>query len=335
MAEKYRVVIADFINDDLKIERDVLQGVATVEALDCVREEDLWPQIDDAHAIMLYHNLGIYRGTLERLKDCRLVVRCGVGIDNVDREYAKQRSIPVANVPDYGTEEVADSALGMLLSLTRGIHLYNSRLQANRGVWMFAQAAPISRLRGRTLGIVGLGRIGAAMALRAKAIGLEVLFYDPYLSDGWDKAMGLRRVESLDELLRASHVVSLHCPLTEETKHLLNAETIGLMQRGSFLINTARGGVVDVNALPAALESGQLAGAAIDVLEQEPPEQDQPLFKAWRDPSHPAHDRLIINPHAAFYSEEGLRDMRVKGSEACRRALLGQPLRNVVNGVVN
>jgi D-3-phosphoglycerate dehydrogenase/C-terminal binding protein len=326
-----RVVIADFINDDLAIEREILAGVAEVEALDCMREEQLWPRVDEADAVMLYHCLGISRATIERLKCCRLIVRCGVGFDNVDWAFARERGIPVANVPDYGTEEVADSAIGMALSLTRGIHLYNSRLRAERGDWMYTQAAPVYRLRGRTFGIVGLGRIGAATAERAKALGMNVVFYDPYRADGWDKALGVRRVESLAELLSISHILSLHCPLTPETQHLMNASTIAQMPRGSFLINTARGGVVDVDALPAALASGQLAGAAIDVLEQEPPIGNQPLLAAWKDPAHPAHDRLILNPHAAFYSQEGLQDMRVKGAHACRRALLGESLRNIVN----
>jgi D-3-phosphoglycerate dehydrogenase/C-terminal binding protein len=160
---------------------------------------------------------------------------------------------------------------------------------------------------------------------------MDVVFYDPYVPDGRDKSLGIRRAETLEELLAESHVVSMHCPLTSETQHLINAKTIAQMKRGSFLVNTARGAVVDVTAIPEAIRSGQLAGAGIDVLEDEPPPEDHPLLVAWRDPNHPAYHRLIVNPHAAFYSEEGLLDMRIKGTEACRRALLGLPLRNVVN----
>src|SRR5439155_12624045 len=134
---------------------------------------------------------------------------------------ARERGIPVANVPDYGTEEVADSAIGMALSLARGIHLYNSRLQHAVGPWSYTQAAPIRRLRGRVFGIIGLGRIGTATAVRAKALGMDVAFYDPHKPDGYDKALGLRRVEKLDELLRQSFVLSLHCPLTAETRHIV------------------------------------------------------------------------------------------------------------------
>jgi D-3-phosphoglycerate dehydrogenase/C-terminal binding protein len=193
------------------------------------------------------------------------------------------------------------------------------------------QGEPIYRLRGRVFAVVGLGRIGTATALRAKALGMDVAFYDPYKQDGYDKALGVRRVEKLDDLLRQAFVVSVHCPLTPETKHIIDSRALALMPDGSFLVNTARGGTVDATAIPAAIRSGKLAGAAIDVLPQEPPPDDHPLLVAWRDPADLCHDRVILNPHSAFYSEEGLLDMRVKGAQACRRALLGDVLRNVVN----
>ena len=331
MPPRFRVVITDFIADDLAPERAILSDIAEVEALDAYQEADLAGRIENADAVMLYHNLGLSRDTIRRLSHCKLIVRCGVGFDNVDRLAAREQGIPVANVPDYGTEEVADSAIGLMLTLARGIHLDNSRLQRRLGPWSYTQAAPIRRLRGQVFGIIGLGRIGTAAALRARALGMEVVFYDPYKQDGYDKAIGVRRVESLDQLLAASLVVSLHCPLTEETRHIIGASELAHMPQGSFLINTARGGCVELSAIPAAIACGQLAGAGIDVLPQEPPPEDHPLLVAWRDPNHPCFDRVIINPHSAFYSEEGLNDMRVKGSQACRRALLGQPLRNVVN----
>lgn len=327
----HRVVITDFIDDDLAPERSGLDGLATVEALDGYSEDDLAGRIETADAIMMYHNLSLTRRTIERLDRCRLIVRCGAGIDNVDHAFARTRGITVANVPDYGTEEVADSAIAMMLALVRGVNLYNVRLRDRPDPWMYTVAGPIHRLRGRTFGVVGLGRIGTAAALRAKALGMEVAFYDPYKPDGYDKALGVRRCESARELFAASHVLSLHSPLTEETRHLVNAESLAWLPPGAYLVNTARGGIVDTTALPDALASGQLAGAGIDVLVGEPPVADHPLLVAWRDPTHPAYERLIVNPHAAFYSVEGLLDMRTKGTDACRRALLGMPLRNVVN----
>jgi D-3-phosphoglycerate dehydrogenase/C-terminal binding protein len=331
MAGRAKVVVADFIVESLEHERRVLEGVAEPVALQARHEDDLLHRVEDADALMLYHTLALTERTIGRLRRCQLIVRCGVGYDNVDVAAARRHGIPVANVPDYGTEEVADSAIGLALSLTRGIHLLTGRLRERRGPWTYAQVRPRHRLRGRGFGVVGLGRIGTAAALRARALGMDVLFHDPYVPDGRDRALGVRRVETLAELLAQSFVVSLHCPLTAETHHLINRATLAQMAPGAYLVNTARGGVVDALAVLDAVTAGRLAGAALDVLEQEPPLDDHPLLVAWRDPEHPAHDRIILSAHAAFYSEEGLLDMRIKGSEACRRVLLGQPPRNVVN----
>ncbi len=329
---RHRVVITDFIVDDgLEPEHRILGDLADVVALDAYSEAELVGRIENASAIMLFHNLALTRTTIDRLSRCKLIVRCGVGYDNVDHVLARQRGIAVANVPDYGSEEVADSAIGLMLALTRGIHRMNSMLRSGVGPWLYTQVVPLHRLRGRVFGVVGLGRIGTATALRAKALGMDVAFYDPYKPCGYDKALGIRRVEDFAELLAQSYVLSLHCPLTDETFHLVNRASIAKMPPGGYLINTARGAVVDTAAVPEALRTGQLAGAGIDVLEHEPPPADHPLLAAWRDPQHPAHHRLIVNPHAAFYSEEGLMDMRTKGAEACRRALCGLPIPNLVN----
>ena len=325
------VIIADFQHGSLAVEEEVLGDLARVEALDATSEEQLWGRVEEADALMVFHTLKVTRATIERLKHCQLIVRCGVGYDNVDHAFARTRGIPVANVPDYGTEEVADSAIGMLLALTRGITRQNTRLRPADADWRYHHVAPLYRLRGRTLAIVGLGRIGTAVAVRGKALGMDVAFYDPYKPDGYDKALGIRRVETLEELLSQAFVLSCHCPLTPQTHHLIGAQTIELLPPGSFLINTSRGAVVDVAAIPAAILSGRLAGAGVDVLPQEPPPADHPLLVAWRDPRHPAYERVILNAHNAFYSVEGLRDMRLKGAQACRRALEGLPLRNVVN----
>ncbi len=313
MSEQHQVVITDFLHDELQPEREILGESVQVTALQAQAEEELIGRIEQADAIIIYHEVSLTEKTIERLKRCKLIVRSGVGFDNVDCQLARQRGIPVANVPDYGSEEVADTAIALTLSLTRGTHLINSRLRAGpssegKGDWSYEQVAPLTRLRGSVFGVIGLGRIGTATALRAKALGMDVLFYDPYKPDGYDKALGIRRVDELDELLEQSLVVSLHCPMSEETHHMIDASAVAKMRRGAYLVNTARGGVVDVQALPEALESGQLAGAGIDVLEQEPPSDDDPLLLAWRDPDHAAHDRLILLPHVAFYSESGLLD---------------------------
>lgn len=332
MSNPSKVVVTDFVEEPASFEREILSDIAEVKTLQAIGEENLAGKVEDADAIMLYHYVTITRPTIERLTNCRLIVRCGVGYDNIDYVFARERGIDVANVPDYGSEEVADSAIGMALALTRGFHFLNNRLRDDTSApWSYELAKPLQRLRGETFGIVGVGRIGTATALRAKALGMRVAYYDPYAPDGRDKALGIHRVEDLDDLLRQSRVLSLHCPGTDETKNLIDGRALSLMPEGSFLVNTARGTVTDGEAIAKALQSGKLAGAAIDVLPQEPPSEDTPLLQAWRDPKHPAHHRLILNPHAAFYSEEGIDDMRIKGSNNCLRVLKGLPARNVVN----
>ncbi len=330
MGDRYRVVITDFVTD-VGLEERLLGDLAAVEAVQATAEEQLRGRVEDADALLVYHYIALGAATIERLRRCRVIVRCGVGYDNVDGACARRRGIPLCNVPDYGTEDVADSTMGLLLALARGIGVLNSRLRAGLGSWSYTQAAPLLRLRDRVLGIVGLGRIGTAVALRARALGMDVVFYDPYRPDGVERAIGVRRAWTLEELLAQAFVLSVHCPLTAETAGMIGAAALARLPRGAYLVNTARGGIVDTGAVADAIASGQLAGAGIDVLPVEPPPPDDRLVAAWRDSAHPAHHRVLITPHVAFYSEQGLEDMRVKGAAGVRRALLGEPLRNVVN----
>ncbi len=331
MPERPLVVVTDFISEPLDYERNILGDVADVVAVEATDESQLGDVVERAAAIMVYHAISLTEKTIRNLKQCKLIVRCGVGYDNVDGDVARELGIPLANVPDYGTEEVADSAIGMTLSLTRGIHFMNNRLQRSRGEWSYSQLSPLQRLRGKTFAILGLGCIGTATALRAKALGFQVLFYDPYLPQGVDKALGIQRADSLDQLVQDAYVLSLHCPLTEETREIVDDELLSKMPAGGYFVNTARGGLVKPQTVLNAITSGHLAGAGIDVLPVEPPEQDNPLVAAWRDPAHSAYDRVIINPHSAFYCEQGLEDMRIKGSENCLRVLQGKDPVNVVN----
>ncbi|MAE63616.1 MAG: 2-hydroxyacid dehydrogenase [Phycisphaeraceae bacterium] len=329
----HKVVITDFIDvqDPLEPERAALDGVADVVALEARDDAELFGRVEDADALITFHYAVITRRLIERLDRCRLIARAGVGYDNVDLVAARERGIPVVNVPDYGTEEVANSAIAMTLSLVRGTHYYCSRMRAGLGDWSYTESTPLRRLRGRVFGVVGLGRIGMAAALRARALGFDVVFYDPYRQDGFDKTLGVRRVDTLEALLARSFVLSIHCDLNDSSRGLIGRDALARMPRDSFVVNTARAGVLDMDAVIEALASGHLAGAGIDVLETEPPVPDDLVVAAWRDPDHPAHHRLILNPHAAFYSVEGLEEMRTKAAAACRAAILGEPLRNVVN----
>ena len=240
----------------------------------------------------------------------------------MDLNAAAERGILVCNVPDYGTEEVADHAMMLLLALARQLRPGDEAIR--KGVWDFRTVLEMPRLRGKTLGIVGCGRIGTAMAMRAKAFGLDVVFYDPHVVPGYDKAVGIRRVERLEDLLAQSQFVSLHCYLDDAAHHLINARALALMPRGSILVNTARGGVVDGDALVGALDSGHLLGAGIDVVEHEPLEDDRLRH----------HPRVLLSPHSAFYSVEGFVELRRKTAEEVVRLLTGKPVRCPVNAEI-
>jgi phosphoglycerate dehydrogenase-like enzyme len=268
------------------------------------------------------------------MQRCRQIVRAGVGFDQIDIAACARNGIPVCNTPDYGTTDVADHAIAMMLALARGIVTYHEQLKQDPlDGWNFMAAPTVRRLAGQVFGVVGLGRIGTATALRAKAFGMDVVFYDPYRESGVELALGIRRVDSLSALLRQADVVTLHVPLTEETRNLMDAKAFSLLRPGALLINTARGPVVEIESLLHALLSGKLAGAALDVLPIEPPSSNDPLIAAWRDGKSELHRRLILSPHAAFYSSSSLRDVREKSAKVAVDYLLNGKLRNCVNGL--
>ena len=297
----------------------MLDDVADITMLQTNDEADVARQGAHADVLLVYHTIKLTERSISALKKCRGIIRCGVGYDNVDIQAAGRHGIVVCNVPDYGTEEVADHALMLLLALARRFVPSYQTIKA--GGWDIQTVFGTPRLRGRTLGIVGCGRIGTAMALRAKALGMRVVICDPYKPDGIEKALGVERVAKLEELLPQSEFISLHCPLTAQTRHILGAKTFPLLPHGAYVINTARGPCVDGGALLAALDNGQVGYAALDVVEEEPL-TDERLRR---------HDRVVLTPHAAFYSVEGFQEMRTKGAIEARRILTGEPVRNAVN----
>jgi phosphoglycerate dehydrogenase-like enzyme len=315
----HRVVVTDFL-DETSVESSVLGDFARLETLRATCEADLRGRIDDAHILLVFHDIArLSDATLAQAEACVGIVRAGVGYNNIDIAAAAARGIVVCNVPDYGTEDVADHALMMLLAVARRLVDCHAAIRA--GGWHFETAVGAPRMRGRTLGIVGCGRIGTAMALRAKALGLLVVYFDPYVKPGTDKALGIRQAETLVELLACSDFVSLHCYLDEHSYHLIDAAAFAAMKPGAILINTARGPVVDQTALLEALNAGTLAGAGLDVVEREPLDDDRLR----------QHPRVLLTPHSAFYSVEGFREMRQKAAEEARRLLTGRPPRCPVN----
>jgi D-3-phosphoglycerate dehydrogenase len=319
MSDRFTVLIADFL-DETSIESAILDDIARIVMARARDETELAEHLPQADAILLFHDISIVgEASFARAPRCRCVVRAGVGYNNVDVEAATRHGVIVCNVPDYGTEEVADHAIMFLLALVR--RLVPSHQAIRAGNWDYRTAVGAPRLRGKTFGVVGCGRIGTATALRAKVLGLDVVFYDPYLRQGMDKSLGIRRVYRLDELLSQSDYLSLHCYLDATTRHLINRVTVAQMKPGSILINTARGALVDETALLDGLDSGRIAAAGLDVVEQEPLEND-------RLRQHPS---VLLTPHTAFYSVEGYNELRTKTAEEVRRILLGEPPRNPVN----
>jgi C-terminal binding protein len=314
------VVIADFL-EETRYEVPVLGPDVRVILAGGHVEDDLAPVLAEADAMILFHDIPTMTdATFARAPRLKAVVRAGVGYNNVDLAAAGRRGIAVCNVPDYGTEEVADHAMAMLLALVR--HLPESDASMRRGEWDYQVATNAVRLRGKTLGIVGCGRIGTAMALRSKAFGLDVAFYDPHVPPGLDKALGIRRSMTLEALLAESHFVSLHCDLRPSSHSLIDARALASLRPGSILINTARGPVVDQSALVEALDSGRLYAAGLDVFAREPLDDDRLR----------GHPRVLLTPHSAFYSKEGFIELRTKTAEEVARVLDGEPPMNLVNG---
>jgi D-3-phosphoglycerate dehydrogenase / 2-oxoglutarate reductase len=256
---------------------------------------------------------------IQQLTRCRVIARMGIGVDNVDIPAATKAGIVVTRVPDYCLDEVSDHTMALLLALVRKIPQSNARTQA--GHWEMRAVVPIHRLRGTVLGLVAFGQIPQLVAPKAQAFGIRVVTHDPYVAREVAERAGVEQVDFY-ELLKISDYISIHTPLLPATHHLFNADVFRRMKPSAYLINTARGPIVDEAALADALDQGHLAGAALDVMEQEPPSGSRLL-------GH--RDNVIVTPHTSYYSEESLVDVQTKAAEDVVRVLSGQPPRNPVN----
>jgi phosphoglycerate dehydrogenase-like enzyme len=269
---------------------------------------------------------------IPHIERTRIVVRNGVGFDVVDLEACGKAGIAVCNVPDYGTTEVADSAIAMMMSFARGTPALDNALRADlKTGWTHVHNVTARRLRGACYGVIGLGRIGTASALRARAFGMDVAFYDPLLPNGAELAFGFTRARTLAELLARVDVLTIHAPLTDATRAMLNDAAIAAIKPGAYVINTARGPICDTRALLAGLKSGKLAAVGLDVLPNEPATTDDPLVAAWQANEAWIRGRVLLNPHAAFYSQNSLADLRRKAIETVYHYLRDGTLANCVN----
>jgi D-3-phosphoglycerate dehydrogenase len=312
------VAVSDSVFPNLDLARGVVSRVgAELRMATAATPDEIVAAAREADALLVTY-AKITADMIREMKRCRIISRFGIGVDNVDIAAATAAGIVVTKVPDYCIDEVSDHAMALLLSLVRKIPFSNAR--AHAGKWEMPAVVPIHRLRGTLLGLVGFGRIPQLVAPKAKAFGMRVVTYDPYVQQTVLHQAGVERVE-FAELVRMSDYISIHTPLLPETRHLFNEQVFSQMKPGTVVVNTSRGPVVDEAALARALDAGKLAGAALDVLEQEPP-VSSPLF---------GRDNVILTPHTSFYSVEALEELQTKAAEEVVRVLSGQPPRNPVN----
>lgn len=313
-----RIVVVEPGYEDYGVERSILEPLgAEVVPIDCGGDAGrVAAAVRDADGVLIRES-PLTAAAIDGATRCRVVVRYGVGVDNIDLDAARRRRIAVANVPDYGAEEVAVHAFALLLAVARRLPARDRAVRA--GAWGVGQAEKIYRISGRTLGLVGFGRIARNLHERMLGIGIaRTLVFDPYLSEppsGVD-------VVAFETLCRESDYVSLHAPLTDATRHLIDAAALALMKPTAILVNTARGPLVDEAALADALRTGRLFGAGIDVFDAEPPPPDHPFF---------ALDSAVVTDHAGWYSEESVAELQRKGAEEIARVLSGEPPKSWVN----
>ena len=326
------VLYAEKLYDNDSVEREVfgpdvrvvwrnVSSLAQLEDKDCL----------DVDGLMVMRH-AVPADQIARFPNLACVVRMGVGYDKVDRVAAAARKVTVCNVPDYGTTEVADHALALALSLRRGIVLHlEAQRRPQAAPWAYIRDPLLKRNGVQTFGIVGLGRIGTAAAIRAKAFNFRVVVYDPYMPNGTELGVGVERVHSLEALMEQTDTLSIHAPLTPETRGMISRPMLERMPKGGVLVNTARGPIVDVDAVAELLKRGHLAGVGLDVLPVEPPVEPIPeLLRAYRAREPWCEGRLIITPHSAYFTPEAWDDTRLKAAETMRAALLGPRPQNVI-----
>jgi len=315
----FQVAVADSVFPNLDPAREVVSRIgAELQMASEPTPEAIMRIAKDADAVLVTY-AKITADMIRQMTKCRIISRFGIGVDNVDIAAATSAGIVVTKVPDYCIDEVSDHAMALLLALVRKIPFANARVHAGR--WEMPAVVPIHRLRGSTLGLVGFGRIPQLVAPKAKSFGLRVVAYDPYIPQDIFARAGVEAVD-FPQLLKISDYLSIHSPLVPETRNLFNADAFRQMKPTAYLVNTARGPIVDEAALAVALDAGQIAGAALDVMAQEPPGASSPLF---------GRDNVIITPHTSFYSEESLVELQTKAAEEVVAVLSGKAPRNPVN----
>ena len=311
-----KIVITDCDHPSVEIERAILSEIDPELILaNCNTEDEVIEVAKDADGIINQY-APITRRVIESLKRCKVIARYGVGVDNIDVEAATEHKIIVANVPDYCVDEVSTHTIALMLACARGITLLDRKIRDKK--WDFTLAKPLFRTKGKTLGLFGLGRIARMVAQKASGFGFRIIAYDPYVS----KVDGGIKLVKFSQLLSDSDFVSIHVPLTAETRHSFGKNELKVMKKTAYLINTSRGPVINEKDLYIGLKEKWIAGAALDVMEKEPPDWENLLLKL---------DNLIITPHISFYSEESYVELKTKTADAVHSVLKGELPRAMVN----
>ncbi|MFD6441198.1 C-terminal binding protein [Peribacillus sp. NPDC060186] len=309
----FKILLTDYEFEHLQYEEEVFQESGMdfdfIKA-QCKTEEEVMELAKDADAILNQY-APVSRRVIESLENTKIISRYGVGVNTIDLDAAKEKGITVANVPDYGMEEVSNHALALLLSWARKVTLLNNEVK--KGNWDFKACVPIHRFNEQTVGVLGFGRIPRRFVEKVKPLGFKTAAYDPFVSAEDMEAVGVQKMD-LEEIISEADYLSVHVPLIDDTFHLINEESLKQMKRNAVIINTARGPIIDEKALAEALEKGIIAGAALDVTEDEPVSVDSPLLKM---------DNVIITPHSAWYSEEAMIELRQKAAKNIVQVLSG------------
>jgi D-3-phosphoglycerate dehydrogenase len=321
MAAKAKVVLTDYVWDSVQMERDILGSLADIVPLQTKKPDEFLAEAKDCDALLNTYAGPITADAMAQMPKCKIIARYGIGVDTIDLNAATAAGIIVTNNPSYCIEEVAEHAMALLLASARKIAFYDRAVRS--GVWAVPPGKPMFRIAGSTLGLVGFGNIARAVAVRAAAFGMKVLFYDPFVQDGQFAVPGTKA--ELADLLKQSDFVSLHAPLMAQTRHLLNDDAFSSMKPSAIVVNCGRGPLVDTDALVRALDAKKIAGCALDTTDPEPLPDPHPLR---------GRENVIITPHAAWYSEQGMVGLQAGAPNEIRRVLSGEWPVNVVNPAV-
>lgn len=315
-----KIMICDCDHQDVEAERAVLKNAGyDCVWLHCKDQQEVIEKCRSA-VVLLNQYVKMDKNIFEALPNVKCVVRYGVGVDNVNLEDANTYGVQICNVPDYGTREVADQALALMMALTRKVVLSNTLIR--QGIWDYRREIPIHRMSAMTVGIYGMGRIGSEFAKRVHVMGCRVIAYE--IEAGKKSRVFPDFVEfvSEEDLLEQADIISIHCPLTKDTWHAFGKKQFQRMKKSAYLINVARGGIIDEEALEWALREKEIAGAALDVVEKEPLRADHPLL---------SYDNFMISPHTAWYSEESAEELKRKAAEEAVRFMKKEPLYYPIN----